>query len=70
MFSPFLVSPLQTPYPIPPYPASEGAPHQPTHPLLSHYPGIPLHWDKEPSQDQGPPLTLMPDNAILCHICN
>ena len=39
------------------------------HPLLPHRPGIPLHWDIEPTQDQGPPLLLMPDKAILCYIC-
>jgi hypothetical protein len=39
----------------------------PTH---SHHPGVPLYWGIEPSQDQGPLLLLMPDNAIiLCSIC-
>jgi hypothetical protein len=35
----------------------------PTHPLLPHRPSIPLHWDIKPSQNQGPPLPLMPDKA-------
>jgi hypothetical protein len=29
----------------------------------------PLHWSIEPSQDQGPPLSLIPDKTILCYIC-
>ena len=40
----------------------EGAP-PPIHPLLPHCPSIPLHWGIKPSQDQGPPLPLMPDKA-------
>jgi hypothetical protein len=36
-----------------------------THPLLLPCPGIPLHWSIEPSQDQGPLLSLMSDKAIL-----
>ena len=35
----------------------------PTHPHLPHCPTIPLHWAIKPSQDQGPPLPLMPDKA-------
>lgn len=31
--------------------------------LSSQYPGIPLHWGNEPSQDQGFLLLLMPENA-------
>ena len=31
-------------------------------------PSIPLHWCIEPSQDQGPPLPLILDKAILCYI--
>jgi hypothetical protein len=42
-----------------PYPCSL------THPLLLHCPGIPLHWNTETSQDQGPLLSLM----SLCYIC-
>ena len=33
-------------------------------------PGIPLYWGLESSQDQGPLLLLMADQAILCYICN
>ena len=42
----------------------------PTHLLLPHCPSIALCWGIEPSQDQGPPLSLMPDNIIFCYICN
>jgi len=42
----------------------------PTHSLLPPCPGIPLPCGIEPSQDQGSPLPLMPDNTILCYICN
>jgi hypothetical protein len=41
-----------------------------THPLLLPGPGIPLHWDIEPSRDQGPLLPLMTDKTILCCICS
>jgi hypothetical protein len=40
----------------------------PTHPLPLLYPGIPLHWGIEASQDQGPLLALMSNKAILCYI--
>jgi len=56
--------------PSPPYPCFyEDAP-TPTHPLPSQRPGIPLHWENEPSQNQGLSLLLMLDNAILCYICS
>jgi hypothetical protein len=71
MLSPFLVSPLKTPYfttPPPPLQFYEGdAPS--THPLPLHQPSIPLCWGMEPSQDQGSPLPLMPYKAILWDIC-
>ena len=38
----------------------------PTNPL----PGIPLHWDMDPSQDQGPLFPLMSNKVILCYICD
>jgi hypothetical protein len=67
---PFPVSPPQNPYPIPPpcwfY---EGAP-PPTCPLPLHHPSIPLPWVIVPPQDQGVPLPLMPEKAILCYICS
>ena len=47
----------------------EGGPPQP-HPLQPPHPGIPLHWDIKPSQDQGPLLLLMPNKSILCYICH
>jgi hypothetical protein len=70
MLSPFLVSPLQTPYPVPPPSCFYECATPPTQPLPPHCSSIPLHWDTEPSQDQGPPLPLMPDKAILCYICS
>ena len=45
-------------------------PCSPTHPLLLPGPGIPLYWGIRSSQDQGPLLQLMADQAILCYICN
>jgi hypothetical protein len=41
-----------------------------THPLPPHHSSISLHWGIESLQDQGPPLPLMPDKAILCYICS
>jgi hypothetical protein len=41
--------------------------HPPIHPLLLPHPGIPLHWDIEPSQDSGPLLPLISDKAIFCY---
>jgi hypothetical protein len=41
-----------------------------TNPLLIPCAGIPLHWGIEPSQDQGPLLSLMSHKAILCYICS
>jgi hypothetical protein len=65
MLSPFLVSP---PYnPPPSYPLSSCSL---THPLLLPCPGISLHGDIKPSQDQGPHLSLISDRAILCYICS
>jgi hypothetical protein len=57
MLSPLLVSPLQSAYPIPTPSASmrvlcHPPTHPPTHPLSAHFPGIPLHWGLEPSQDK------------------
>ena len=64
MLFPFPVSPPKTPYPASP-PASMRV-----LPLLSHRPSISLCWGIEPSQDQRPPLPLMPDEAILYYICS
>lgn len=41
----------------------------PTHPLRPPCPGIPLHWGKKPSQDQGLILPFVSNKAILCYIC-
>ena len=59
MLSPLPISPLQAPYPIPFQPAS-----------MSLFPSIPLHCGINWSQDQGPPLLLMPAKSILCYICS
>jgi hypothetical protein len=67
MLSPFLFSPLETPYPIP-LPCFFEGDTPPTHPLLPYLLGIPLHCDIKPSQDQGPLLTMMPNKTILCYI--
>jgi hypothetical protein len=42
----------------------------PTYPLLPHHPNISPPLGIKLSQDQGPPLPLMPDKAILCNICS
>jgi hypothetical protein len=68
MLSPF-PTPPETPYPIPPSPASMGVfPHPATYPLPPPCPHISLHWGIEPSQDQGFLLPLMTNKAILCYI--
>jgi hypothetical protein len=69
MLSFFPVSCLQNSYPILPPPANMrvSPPHTLT-PTPTSLPFIPLLWDIEPSQDLGPLLSLMPDQAILCYI--
>lgn len=67
MLSPFLVSPLDLPSPIPLSLLLWKC--SPTHPPTHSHPGIPLHWRIESSQDQGPFLPLMPNKAILYYIC-
>ena len=62
MLSSFLVSPLQILYPTPHYPASmRMLPNRPTHTCLTTLAF--LYWRVKPSQDQGPPLPLMPDKT-------
>ena len=61
-----LVSHPKTPYPITPY-FYEGVP-PPTHTHLLPCPGLFLHWGIKHSQDQGPLLPLVSDQAILCYI--
>jgi hypothetical protein len=61
--------------PFPHFPSENPPSHPPapcplTHPLLLPCPGIPLHWGIEPSQDQGPLLSLMSHKAILCYMCS
>lgn len=58
--------PTSTPFPYPFL--YEGAP-SPTYPLPPYYYSIPLCWGIKPPQDQGPPLPLLSDKAILCYIC-
>jgi hypothetical protein len=43
-------------------------PHPPSHPLLSSYPDIPLHWSIKYPRAQGPLLPLMYHKDIFCHI--
>jgi hypothetical protein len=57
------------PYPIPSHSASMRVFPPPTYPLLPASPGISLHCLIQPSQDQGPLLSLMIDKAILCYLC-
>jgi hypothetical protein len=42
----------------------------PTSPFLPHHSSISLHCSIKPPQDQGSPLPLTPDKAILCYICS
>ena len=46
------------------------SPCSPTHPLLLHCPGIPLHCGIKSSQGQGPLLPLISNKAVFCYICN
>jgi len=65
---PFPVSPPQTlPCPPPPLCLYEDSPLSTHQPYCS---SIPLCWSIKPPQDQGPPLPMMPDKAILCYICS
>ena len=62
IFFPLPFCPLETPsHPLFPFlrRCSLSQPH------LTPHPGIPLHWSIEPSQDQGPLLSLMPNKTIL-----
>jgi hypothetical protein len=63
ILSPFLFFPPQTPLPNLPLPASMKV-------FPPHQPSISLHLGIEPPQDQGSPLPLMPNKAILCYICS
>jgi hypothetical protein len=61
-------------FPLPHYILSslclyEGA-HPPTHPFPSHLPSFSLCCGIKTPQNEGPPLPLMPDKAILCYICS
>jgi hypothetical protein len=60
--------PPETPIPPPPPASMRVCPHSPTHSCL-HALEFPLHWGREPSQDQGPLFPLTADKAILCYIC-
>ena len=60
---PFILSTNPPSYPPHPY-LFEGAPP----PIPSHI--TPLCWDIKHSQEQGPPLLLMPDKSIICYICS
>jgi hypothetical protein len=70
MLFPFSVSPVEMPYPISSHcfykEAIRWAP--PTPLLPPSRPSIPLYWGIEPSQDQGPLLSLMANEVILYYI--
>jgi hypothetical protein len=65
ILSPFLISSRE-----PPPPSNSLSPCSLTHPLQLPYPDIPLHWDIEPSQNQGPLLSVMSYMDILCYMCS
>jgi hypothetical protein len=66
MLSSFPISPPQAPYHLSPSPCLyEGAP-PPAHPTLLQCLSISLPWLIESAQDQGPPVPVMLDKAILC----
>jgi hypothetical protein len=65
---PFQGLPFRTPLSHP-LPLSLGGCSPYTHPPPFSLPGIPLHWGIEDPQAQGSLLPLMPNKAILCHIC-
>jgi hypothetical protein len=44
------------------------SPCSPCHSFLLSGPGIPLQWRINPSQDQGPTLTVMSNTATLCYL--
>jgi hypothetical protein len=61
---PFPHFPCKDPLSLPPSPCSL------THPLPLPCPGFSIHRSTEPSQDQGPLLSLTFHKAILCYICS
>jgi hypothetical protein len=70
-----MLSPSQSPPPIsllplPPSPCLYEGASLPACLLLPPCPCIPLHWGIQPPQNQGFPLPMMPDKAILCYICS
>jgi hypothetical protein len=68
MLSPFPISPLQTPYPISPPPASmRMLPHSPTHSLI---PVLAFSYTGASSLHRTKGLSLMPYKASLFYICN
>jgi hypothetical protein len=61
--------------PFPDFPLKKHLSHNPSpcspnHPLLLTCSGIPLHWDIEPLQDQGPLLPLLTNKTIFCCTCS
>ena len=67
MLTPFLVSSLRAHHLTSSPCHHEGAP-SPAYPLPPNLHSIPLNWGIKKSQDQGPPIILMPDKTILCYI--
>ena len=68
MISPFPCYPFHN-LSIPSFLSSLPFAPPPTHPLPPHHSSIPLRWGIKPPQDQGPPLPLISDKAILYYIC-
>ena len=58
------------PIPCPLTSASMRVLPQPNNTLPTHCPSILPYWGIEPPQDQGPPLPLVPNKAILYYICS
>jgi hypothetical protein len=54
----------------PPFPCFYEGAAPPSYRLRTPSSFIPLHWDMEPSQNQGPLLPLMSDKIFLCYICS
>ena len=57
-------------FPLPKHPIPFLSSCSLTHPFPLPCPGIPLNWGIEPSQDQGPLLSLISHKSILCYICS
>ena len=68
MLSPFLVSPLETPYPILPSPASMRVFLHPLTPASLPWHSLTLECSCKPLHEQCPLLPLMPEKVMLYYI--